>query len=107
MTARLSELVVAFCELPSAAKAIFLARVARNETIQCRMAHSFGGPDVESMSRSNEFIHRLCGYITQILGRERWLSDALMMQEIHTEVAPRGDAAIDELTQLLRSEKST
>jgi hypothetical protein len=80
-----SNLSDAFSALSPNQKAVFLARVAHEATISAREAYIpiYDKPDGLLLQQSNEFVHRVTGYITCVLARtEREGQDASVMQMI-------------------------
>jgi hypothetical protein len=66
-------------------KAIFLLRVVHEQTVRARAAYVVGGDggDAKLLRRSNELVHRLCGYTVELLaGRTRPDEDASVMMAI-------------------------
>jgi hypothetical protein len=66
------ELATIFTALPPSGKATFLIRVAHEQTIHARAAYlnyasDPSDVDATALRRSNEFIHKLCGYALQCL----------------------------------------
>ena len=99
------ELVRLFRGMPPASKAKTLARIAEAETVNSRVAYSFGNKDIEAMRSFNEFVHRLLGYIRVVLDAdERWLSDETMIESIIETLSTRGPEALSELMKTVHSE---
>jgi len=92
-----------FIGLRSVEKAAFLARVAHLETIHVRSAYHQTTPDVDAMIRSNELIHRVCGYIVKVLNSIVDVDeDRSVVAMILEAVGSRGQHSADELTSWLR-----
>ena len=64
----LSELCAAFSRLAPTAKAMFLARVAHNSTVDARGAYAkdHANPDGAMLREFNEFVHRVSGYTMHV-----------------------------------------
>src|SRR5690242_18826436 len=104
MEDRLSDLTARFTNLSPSGKARFLARIAHNETIHARAAYYSDPRNIDAMFRYNEFIHRLCGYIMAVSGKETSTDPVLMMEHIHSVISPRGDKALHDLILWLQRE---
>jgi hypothetical protein len=67
--AMLDDLRAAFSKLPPEQKAMFLARVAHNLTVDARTAYvkDYDHPDGVLLREYNEFVHKVTGYIPHVL----------------------------------------
>jgi hypothetical protein len=65
----LTELRAAFSSLSPNGKAMFLARVAHNSTVDARNAYAndYKNPDGIALREFNEFVHRVTGYTMHVL----------------------------------------
>jgi hypothetical protein len=64
----LDHLSAAFSAASPIDKAMFLARVAHNSTLDAR-AYAYDPPHAAALRHYNEFIHRVTGYMMQVLDR--------------------------------------
>jgi hypothetical protein len=80
-----NEVSLAFSGLSRTAKAKFLARVAHMETIHVRAAYLDDPSDAQSLYRSSEFIHRLCGCIMHVLSQDTDASYAMSVASLIAE----------------------
>jgi hypothetical protein len=69
MLAMTNELCAAFSQLSPNGKAMFLARVAHNTTVDARVAYidDYEHPDGVALRKFNEFVHRVTGYTMHVL----------------------------------------
>ena len=65
----LSDLQAAFSRLTPNGKALFLARVAHNSTVDARLAYvkDYDHPDGVMLRKFNEFVHRVTGHSIHVL----------------------------------------
>lgn len=65
----MTDLADLFSALSPAQKATFLARVAHQATVCARAAYAgdYEHPDGIALRNTNEFVHRVTGYITHVL----------------------------------------
>jgi hypothetical protein len=89
-----NEVSLAFSGLSRTAKAKFLARVAHMETIHVRAAYLDNPNNAESLYRSSEFVHRLCGCIMHVLSQDTDAGYAMSVASLIGEgTAERGEQA--------------
>ena len=70
MTVHDAELARRFSGLGRTGKAEFLSRVAHGQTIRARESYAEQYDDAAALAVSNELVHRLVGYIVQVLTRD-------------------------------------
>jgi hypothetical protein len=65
----IDELCAAFSRLSPNSKAMFLAQVAHNTTVDARIAYidDYEHPDGVALRKFNEFVHRVTGYTMHVL----------------------------------------
>ena len=91
----MNDLIEIFSALSPNQKAAFLARVAHDATVSARIAYSddYDHPDGIRLRRSNEFVHRVTGYITHVLNQtEMPGQDASVITMIVEEFKSEGRA---------------
>ena len=90
----LPELCAAFSKLPPPAKAMFLARVAHNSTVDARSAYmqDYANPDAVTLRKANEFVHRLTGYMMHVLDHSEMRGQDASVMAMIFELYCAGDS---------------
>jgi hypothetical protein len=108
MEAFINDFTMAFSALSTAAKAIYLARVAHMETIHVRAAYLDNPNDAAALYRSSEFVHRLCGCIMHVLSHETDASYARSLAALIAEgTGQRGERTLAKMLDWLGPQRMT
>lgn len=105
MDARTNQLVKRFSDLSQLGKIEFLTRLAHDESVYIRVGFLKKPPQLNPIRGSNELIHQICNYSFQILGINRYLSDATIIESLVEHFDERGEAGSDILERALANLK--